>query len=296
MNVITSTTMLSFRPWATASFFTVARAPRKIHCRSHLILCFLSSSSLSSSERTAIAIHGPVPAITTELSEGLDVRRVIPQNQNALFRSIGSFLFFDHLGPSSIPIDVAPHPHIGICTLTFLFSGSLLHRDSTGAERLIIPGEVNWMIAGKGITHSERPPTSIGTVHSELSSHAKKPLHGLQFWVALPKSEEEINPSFHFATSTVDISENENYEVEARLVIGSVVATQQKLIPISTDSGSVFLLDVSFNTKGSYWKAGSVLPWDNVPLEVGIYVVSGRIKVHETIATAHQASGIVHKH
>jgi redox-sensitive bicupin YhaK (pirin superfamily) len=119
-----------------------------------------------------------------------DVGRVLPYPKRQM---VGPFIFFDHMGPVDLPkglsrdADVRPHPHIGLSTVTYVFAGEIMHRDSTGIEQAIRPGEMNWMIAGRGITHSER---------FERARHEGGPLHGIQSWVALPTGEEETEPSF----------------------------------------------------------------------------------------------------
>ncbi len=119
-----------------------------------------------------------------------EVGRVLPFARR---RMVGPFIFFDHMGPIELPrglsreADVRPHPHIGLCTVTYVFAGEIVHRDSTGVEQLIRPGEVNWMTAGSGITHSER---------FERARREGGPMHAVQSWVALPNEEEEIAPAF----------------------------------------------------------------------------------------------------
>jgi redox-sensitive bicupin YhaK (pirin superfamily) len=121
---------------------------------------------------------------------GFDVGRVLPAAER---RMVGPFVFLDHMGPLDMPpgvsreVDVRPHPHIGLSTVTYLFSGEIVHRDSVGSEQAIRPGEVNWMVAGRGITHSER---------FERARREGDHLHGIQAWVALPKADEETEPSF----------------------------------------------------------------------------------------------------
>jgi redox-sensitive bicupin YhaK (pirin superfamily) len=120
---------------------------------------------------------------------GFVARRILPHEMQFM---VGAFIFFDHLGPVTFPpgqgVDVRPHPHINLATVTYLFEGVLLHRDSLGSIQEIHPGEVNWMTAGRGIVHSERSPDSA---RQETST-----LHGIQTWVALPDNQEETEPSF----------------------------------------------------------------------------------------------------
>jgi redox-sensitive bicupin YhaK (pirin superfamily) len=128
---------------------------------------------------------------------GFVVRRVLPFESR---RMVGPFIFFDHLGPASFAaghgIDVRPHPHIGLATVTYLFSGELEHRDSLGNVVDIQPGDVNWMTAGRGITHSERTPQSVRA--------AAPRIHGIQSWVALPDGQEDVDPAFaHHAAAAL---------------------------------------------------------------------------------------------
>ena len=121
---------------------------------------------------------------------GFQVRRAVPSIQA---RSVGPFVFVDHMGPAVFEpdrgIDVRPHPHIGLATVTFLWSGTITHRDTLGSNQDIAAGDVNWMTAGRGIAHSERSPMA-------LREH-EQALHGMQTWVALPKADEEAAPNFH---------------------------------------------------------------------------------------------------
>ena len=125
-----------------------------------------------------------------DLGDGFRVRRAVPTLQA---RSVGPFVFVDHMGPALFEpgrgIDVRPHPHIGLATVTYLWAGALRHRDTLGSLQDILPGDVNWMTAGRGIAHSERTPTG-----PRAAGHA---LHGMQTWVALPKPDEETAPAFH---------------------------------------------------------------------------------------------------
>jgi redox-sensitive bicupin YhaK (pirin superfamily) len=128
---------------------------------------------------------------------GFVVRRILPAEGHQM---VGPFIFFDHLGPTQFEpghgIDVRPHPHVALATVTYLFSGSLEHRDSLGSVREIRPGDVNWMTAGRGIAHSERTP--------HLARAAGETVHGIQSWVALPDGHEDIEPNFtHYPASTL---------------------------------------------------------------------------------------------
>lgn len=142
------------------------------------------------------------------------VGRLLPFREK---RTVGPFAFIDHMGPHKLSdhenFDVPPHPHIGLSTLTYLFEGSIMHRDSLGSAIEIKPGEVNWMTAGNGITHSERTP--------EYLRHSEKSLHGLQIWVALPKHLEQIEPNFYHA-SDHEIPHWHDNGVSFKLIAGEV--------------------------------------------------------------------------
>ncbi|MNJ90896.1 Quercetin 2,3-dioxygenase [compost metagenome] len=140
------------------------------------------------------------------------VGRLLPFRQK---RSVGPFVFIDHMGPAKLSdhqnLDVGPHPHIGLSTLTYLFEGAIMHRDSVGSVVEIQPGAVNWMTAGKGVVHSERTP--------EYLRQSEKYLHGLQIWVALPVEMEEMEPSFTHIEANAIPSWTEN-GVQFKLVAG----------------------------------------------------------------------------
>jgi len=125
-----------------------------------------------------------------DLGDGFVVRRMLPV---LTARHIGPFVFYDHMGPAEFApgkgLDVRPHPHIGLATVTWLFEGSIRHRDSVGSVADITPGAVNWMTAGRGIAHSERTPPD--------ARRRGQRMHGIQVWVALPKTDEEVEPQFH---------------------------------------------------------------------------------------------------
>ncbi|MAN75542.1 MAG: hypothetical protein CME84_15860 [Henriciella sp.] len=138
-----------------------------------------------------------IDARPRDLGGGFKVRRVLPFHKR---RMVGPFIFFDHFGPVDYPpgkgFDVRPHPHIGLATVTYLFDGAIAHRDTVGSDITIRPGAVNWMVAGKGIVHSERTPPE--------EREAGMRMHGIQTWVALPKTHETCEPSFtHHARVTL---------------------------------------------------------------------------------------------
>ncbi|MCL9809694.1 pirin family protein [Flavobacterium luminosum] len=140
------------------------------------------------------------------------VGRLLPFREK---RAVGPFVFIDHMGPALMKdyqnLDVPPHPHIGLSTLTYLFEGAIMHRDSIGTELEIQPGAVNWMTAGKGVVHSERTP--------EYLRNTEKSLHGLQIWVALPKAFEDIDPTFTHVEAK-DIPAWEQEGVSMKLIAG----------------------------------------------------------------------------
>lgn len=154
-------------------------------------------------------------------------------------RMVGPYIFVDHIGPADLKdyenLDVPSHPHIGLSTLTYLFEGSITHRDSLGTEMDIVPGAVNWMTAGKGVVHSERTPEQL--------RRSDKQLHGLQIWVAMPKEMEDIEPSFHHVEAQ-DIPYWEVGDVRFRLIAGEAfgyhspvpVYSKQFFVEIHSDS------------------------------------------------------------
>ncbi len=188
------------------------------------------------------------------------VRRALP---SARSRMVGPFIFFDHFGPAEFRagtgIDVRPHPHIGLATVTYLFDGEIMHRDSLGTEAPIKPGEVNWMTAGRGIVHSERTGTELRATGS--------PIHGLQMWVALPQAKEEMEAGFaHHETAEFPMVQDDGKTV--RVVVGSLYgATSPVPVVHETIFGDVHL------------KAGSRLPLDADHEERALYVIDGVIDI-----------------
>lgn len=225
-------------------------------------------------------------ATSTELVPGMLVRRILPQVQ---CRSIGPFVFLDHFGPittsaaGSGMMNVGPHPHIGLCTLTFLYEGGVLHRDSTGVEQPILPDQVNWMCSGKGVTHSERPLLFQESSSSSSSSSLSVPtrrneLHGLQLWVALPKEFEDVDPIFHHASSVVYVeNDRTSAVVQTKLIVGKFLGYEQTGIPLLPGMEDMFLVSVEFQDDHGEWHCPPLLASDekDEDWQVGIYVTSG---------------------
>ena len=191
---------------------------------------------------------------------GFSVRRVLP-HRNA--RHLGPFVFFDHMGPAEFApgngVDVRPHPHIGLATVTYLFDGAIQHRDTLGHVQVIRPGDVNWMTAGRGIAHSERTPAEERT-----SGHR---LHGIQVWVALPQHAEEVDPSFfHHAAATLPRLDRNG--VALRLVVGTAFGQRSPVLTFS----EMFYLAAEFSAGSSL-----VLPAEHA--ERGVYVADAPVFV-----------------
>lgn len=187
-----------------------------------------------------------------------EVRRALPSAQR---RTVGPFVFLDEMGPAVIPaevgIDVRPHPHIGLETVTYLFDGSIVHRDSAGNTETIRPGEVNWMTAGRGIVHSERSSPEARAVDQRL--------FGLQMWVALPHEHEETDPGFvHYGRDAQPVVEGEG--VRAQVVAGSLfgktsqVRTLSPLFygDITLQPGASVDLPAEHEERAAYLAEGSV--------------------------------------
>ncbi|MBO0332127.1 pirin family protein [Sneathiella sp. CAU 1612] len=191
---------------------------------------------------------------------GLEVRRLLPV---AKCRSVGAFVFFDHMGPVTFRtgdgMDVLPHPHIGLATVTYLFEGSIMHRDSLGSVQEIFPGDVNLMTAGRGIVHSERS--------SEESRSSDQSIHGLQLWVALPKEHEEMAPAFsHTPKSALPELSGEGWH--GRLIAGSLFGETS---PVAT-MNRYFFADLRFD-------AGVSITFTPDYDEAAIYVVEGELDI-----------------
>jgi redox-sensitive bicupin YhaK (pirin superfamily) len=178
---------------------------------------------------------------------------------------VGPFIFFDHMGPAIFPpgrgIDVRPHPHIGLATITYLFEGQILHRDSIGSEQTIDPGDLNWMIAGSGIAHSER-------VTPDVRQKGQR-LHGLQLWIALPASSEETKPEFHHYPAA-SLPKGGANGAEWTLIAGSAYACMS---PAKTFSPMAYL-DIRL-------APGASLELPKKVPEKAIYVLEGAVAVDD---------------
>lgn len=195
------------------------------------------------------------------------VERTLPSRVR---RSVGPFVFLDRFGPTSLEPgdgnDVRPHPHIGLATLTYLLEGEFVHRDSLGNRQSILPGAVNWMSAGHGITHSERMPDAVKANGG--------PLNGLQMWAALPKSQEDSAPSFaHHASGALPSFAVGDANI--RLVVGRTHGHES---PVSVFTSTTFA-----HVKLS---AGGGLVWETKNEEFGFLPVSGAIRINDVDASA----------
>ncbi|MDJ0741021.1 MAG: pirin family protein [Gammaproteobacteria bacterium] len=202
----------------------------------------------------------------TDLGD-FSVRRLLPHRRQ---RQVGPWVFFDHFGPVDFDpgrgIDVRPHPHINLATVTYLFDGEILHRDSLGSEQTISPGAINLMIAGKGIVHSERErPAVRATRHSA---------HGLQLWLGLPEASEEIDPEFlHYPADAIPAKAVDG--VPVTVMIGSAYGLQS---PVRTFADTLFV--------EAHLTAGQRLDLPEAD-ELALYVVAGRVGVGDDEVAAH---------
>ena len=191
---------------------------------------------------------------------GFEVRRALPAPKRQM---VGPFIFFDQMGPAEFltgqGIDVRPHPHIGLGTVTYLYEGEFQHRDSLGTNQMIYPGEVNWMVAGHGVTHSERT--------SEATRKGESRLYGIQTWVALPEKDEERAASFeHHGEADLPFLEGEGKAL--RLIMGRGWG---ETAPVSTFT-DMFYADVVL-------EAGAKLPLPEDHEDRGVYVTQGAIEI-----------------
>ncbi|MEO5831410.1 MAG: pirin family protein [Rhodanobacter sp.] len=194
-----------------------------------------------------------------DLGDGFVVRRMLPVLQA---RRVGPFVFFDHMGPVSFPpgkgMDVRPHPHIGLATVTWLFDGAIRHRDSLGSLADIRPGEVNWMTSGRGITHSERTPPEL--------RESGQSLHGIQVWVALPQVDAEVEPEFHHHDREL-LPRISQPGVEGVLIAGAAYGAHS---PVKVFA-PMFMLEMNL-------QAGAELTLPDEHAERGVHVIDGSVR------------------
>ncbi|MFT3815038.1 MAG: pirin family protein [Acidovorax sp.] len=202
----------------------------------------------------------PLQGHAKDLGGGFTVRRVLPAPAR---QSVGPFLFFDHLGPVAVhpqdEHDVRPHPHIGLATVTYLFEGAIMHRDSLGSRQRIEPGAINWMTAGRGIVHSERRPEALaGRDYVN---------HGLQLWAALPREHEEAEPAFAH-TPAEALPEMRVQGAVVRVLIGTAFGRQS---PVATYSPTLYL-DVQL-------PEGAAIDLPALAPEMAVYAVDADLRV-----------------
>ncbi|MDN3638274.1 pirin family protein [Simiduia curdlanivorans] len=227
----------------------------------------MSNFSLTCEHECAVLDSCTAVALVTQPKkkdlDGFSVRRALP---NAHRRMVGPWIFFDHMGPAhfepGVGIDVRPHPHIGLSTVTYLFEGEILHRDSLGSYQSILPGDVNLMVAGKGITHSER--------ERKEATLAPRTLHGLQLWLALPVAVEDIEPAFYHYPS-MDIPEVIVDGVKIKIVMGSAFGHTS---PVKVHCNTLYL--------ELRLEAGERITLPDAE-ERALYVVQGEVKVKDSI-------------
>ncbi|MFN7002696.1 MAG: pirin family protein [Roseinatronobacter sp.] len=191
---------------------------------------------------------------------GFEVRRALPAPKRQM---VGPFIFFDQAGPAELltgqGVDVRPHPHVGLGTVTYLYQGDFHHRDSTGADQIITPGALNWMVAGRGVTHSERT--------SAAARSGPNSLFGIQTWLALPDAHEDMDPSFeHHGKDTLPMIED--HGVSVRLILGTAYGQTAPAKMLS----ETFYADVTLTP-------GSRLPMPDDHEDRGIYILEGSISV-----------------
>jgi redox-sensitive bicupin YhaK (pirin superfamily) len=194
-----------------------------------------------------------------DLGGGVTVRRLLPASAR---RAVGPFIFLDHFGPVQLPpgqgLDVRPHPHINLATVTYLFEGEIMHRDSLGSALPIRPGAINWMTAGRGIVHSERSPAA------ERAAGAR--MHGLQLWVGLPTAHEEVEPSFHHQPAAT-LPEVELPGARLRVLAGAAYGVTSPVPVLS----SLFYVEASL-------EAGAELALPDDYGDRAAYVVEGALR------------------
>ena len=216
---------------------------------------------------------------------GFSVRRILPAQAA---RTVGPFIFFDHMGPATLQaggMDVRPHPHIGLATVTYLFAGELMHRDSLGTVQRIVAGDINWMTAGRGIVHSERTPDDLR--HSDMT------MDGLQTWVALPADQEECAPAFaHYSSASLPVAVMDG--VEVRVLAGHMFGLTS---PVKTASATLYVAaefshDTLLEIPADYAERAVYLASGELEID-GQTLLTGQMAVlpHAQVATLRSATG-----
>ncbi|WP_116368224.1 pirin family protein [Parahaliea mediterranea] len=203
---------------------------------------------------------------------GFSVRRMLPSGK---LGKVGPWIFFDHMGPAEFAagkgINVRPHPHINLATVSYLFEGEILHRDSLGTEMAIHPGDINLMVAGRGIVHSERERPEVNASHHRL--------HGLQLWLALPEADEEIDPAFYHYPAR-DIPQVDVAGVPARVMMGSAFGVTS---PVKTFAETLY-----FEAR---LKAAQSIPLPEAE-ERAVYVIQGQVTIGDTLVPEHAMAAL----
>jgi redox-sensitive bicupin YhaK (pirin superfamily) len=221
-----------------------------------------------------------------DLGDGFTVRRALPASER---RTVGPFVFFDQMGPVTLEpgraLDVRPHPHIGLATVTYLFEGEILHRDSLGTVQAIRPGDVNWMTAGRGIVHSERTPPELRASGSRIS--------GIQIWVGLPSGDEEIAPAFvHVGSARLPMMHEDGMRL--RVILGdwegerSPVQTRSPMLyaDAQLDAGAQLTMPAECAERAAYVVQGTV-EHDGKVFGAGQLLVFRALADADVIAKAH---------
>lgn len=203
---------------------------------------------------------------------GFSVRRTLPTRK---LKMVGPWIFFDHMGPAEFEpgsgINVRPHPHVNLATVSYLFEGEILHRDSLGSLQPIRPGDVNLMVAGKGIVHSERERAEV--------TAARHTLHGLQLWLALPEADEEIEPAFyHYPAAEIPALDVDG--VQVRVIMGQAYGVRS---PVKTHAETLYI--------EARLKAGQTLTLPEAE-QRALYVVEGSLKAKDTVLPNHTMASL----
>ncbi|NQZ32689.1 MAG: pirin family protein [Oceanospirillaceae bacterium] len=239
------------------------------------------STLIDTTDQESICITQPCPAIALLIKSkekdlgGFSVRRSLPVIGQ---KKVGPWIFFDHMGPATFTagqgVNVRPHPHINIATVTYLFEGEILHRDSAGYVQVIQPGDINMMVAGSGIAHSERERPEI--------RNTERKLHGLQLWMGLPEEDEETQPMFYHYRAT-DIPATISNDIPVRVMIGSAFGVTS---PVKTFADTLYA--------EARLKSGQILMLPHAE-ERAVYVASGSVKIDGELVPEHSMAILTDK-